>query len=157
MVFFIFLFMIINFQLVLDVAQITTPPLRVISKNDPLSVPVTTAEGEHKTITELLIDELRLAELKERQTGKMIATLCKNIHKFLSFSPLWLALGNGIILESPVSVSMDIGQLAARLCSEFLALDTAEKYHRIACEVAGFMDDDLRSLHWVSTFTPSTS
>lgn len=73
--------MIINFQLVLDVAQITTPPLRVISKNDPLSVPVTTAEGEHKTITELLIDELRLAELKERQTGKMIATLCKNIHK----------------------------------------------------------------------------
>jgi len=117
-----------------SVNVITTVPLKVVSKTDSLSATIPTSGGHRKTITELLGEGLNKVEISEFHSTKMLAALCK---------------ANGVAGKSigvPLEQGRDIGALVHRLCQEYRLIVKSQRAHRLQCELAGLLDDELRLL-----------
>jgi len=112
------------------VSRIASAPLKVVSKTDSLSAPVITQDGERKTMTEMLVSGLRVLEFNECQKTKMIATLCKES-------------GVEATDHRETSKPIDLGALVKRLCDEYRIISKGERGHRLKCEMACLMHDDL--------------
>lgn len=116
-------------------AQILTAPFRVISKTDSLSVTMATAEGQKKTVSEVLTENLRAAEIKERETTKMLATLCGE------------SIASPVL--DPTRPQINLGTLVKMLCNEYRAVARSEREHRLQCEIAGLVEADMYLLNQV--------
>jgi hypothetical protein len=131
-----------------------TVPFKVVSKSDSMSATIPTPEGRRKTVTELLGTSLNKVELDEIQTTKMLISLCKSMSLSLLSLCSFLLVVNGVYDYAKVNDSLtraDLGELVQRLCQEFRQVARAQRPHRLLCEVAGLMDDELELLSKVHT------
>jgi len=113
-----------------------TVPLKVVSKSDSMSATLPTPEGRRKTITQMVGAALNKIELTEIQNTKMLVTLCK-------IKGLHDQATSGIS-------SKNLGVLVQQLCQEYRVVVKAQRAHRLHCEVAGLVDEELYILSKVN-------
>lgn len=121
---------------------ISTAPLKVVSKTDSLSVTMPTSTGHRKTLTEVLDGSLNKLELSEVQNTRMLAVLCKSRGLVHDDTP--------VTQQQQGQQAGDVGGLVKRLCNEYRALAKNQRSHRLLCEVAALLDDDLMLLFKVN-------
>jgi hypothetical protein len=119
---------------------VATVPLKVVSKSDSLSATLATPEGHKTTIAEMLGTSLNQIELSEIQSTKALMTLCK-------MTGIPYACDN---LDNARKKRVELGELLQRLCMEYRQLPKTQRVHRLHCELAALMDEDLALLSTVN-------